>query len=131
RAYEPGLFEQVFQEERGSAVLGILDPGPDGQGSRLFERHRLQNLRNQRNGRLQQRVQFHEGVQKLLRHDAAGFPQPEGRLMRKSYFIRYFVKYMIPLLAPIAILGSFSFYITQQYMKNDIHANNAKMLEQT
>lgn len=51
--------------------------------------------------------------------------------MRKSYFIRYFVKYMIPLLAPIAILGSFSFYITQQYMKNDIHANNAKMLEQT
>lgn len=51
--------------------------------------------------------------------------------MRKKFFLKNLVVFMIPLLIPLIILGTFSITLTQTMIREDIDANNIKILNQT
>jgi two-component system sensor histidine kinase YesM len=40
------------------------------------------------------------------------------------------IKFMLPMFIPLIVLGAFSFFVTQNYIRNDINKNNLKMLNQ-
>ncbi len=50
--------------------------------------------------------------------------------MKSRFLIKNLTFFLIPLLIPLFILGSFSIYITQNFILNDINKNNEKMLLQ-
>jgi two-component system sensor histidine kinase YesM len=50
--------------------------------------------------------------------------------MKRKFFLKNLAMFIIPLLIPIFILGSFSFFITQKYVKNEINKNNMILLNQ-
>ncbi len=52
-------------------------------------------------------------------------------LMKKKFFLKNLILFIVPLLIPLIILGTFSFSLTQDYIRDDIDKNNIKMLNQT
>lgn len=59
------------------------------------------------------------------------FKKAAESTMKRKFFARNLVRFMIPLLIPLVILGGFSMFLTQAYVKTQINASNSKMLEQT
>ncbi len=51
--------------------------------------------------------------------------------MKKKFFLKNLMLFIVPLLIPVIILGTFSFSLTQDYIRDDIDKNNIKMLNQT
>ncbi|NLM09779.1 MAG: histidine kinase [Clostridiaceae bacterium] len=51
--------------------------------------------------------------------------------MRRKFFLKNLVVFMIPLLIPLITLGTFSITLTQTMIREDIDANNIKILNQT
>lgn len=51
--------------------------------------------------------------------------------MKERYFIKHLATFLIPLILPLIILGSLSFYTTQRDMKDDINKNSKFLLIQS
>ncbi|OUS74357.1 sensor histidine kinase [Paenibacillus sp. MY03] len=51
--------------------------------------------------------------------------------MKRRYFAKYLATFLIPLLFPLLILGSLSFFTTQHDMKKDINRNSHFLLTQS
>lgn len=51
--------------------------------------------------------------------------------MKKRYFIKRFAAFLVPLLFPLATLGTLSFFTTQNAMKSDINQSSQFLLQQS
>lgn len=51
--------------------------------------------------------------------------------MKKRFFAKNLAIFALPLLIPLLLLGSFSFFITQSFIREDINKGNVKMLNQS
>jgi len=52
-------------------------------------------------------------------------------MMKRRYFIKHLATFLIPLMVPLLVLGSLSFFTTQHSMKSDINKSSLHMLLQS